>query len=385
MEYPRRILVLMQLLIVTAALAVVPLCAQQIIHHPNNSDPLEGRWAWAWKEVAIRKPANGFWIGYGIQRWMGEHSLIGSFWDDSGDRDVSLHELLYGQKESQTLSDDEEGLRRGTERALAKRSGRPYVEPKLLKGIAILLAYGSAGDEPMQPRKIVICNLSASVDLHEHPLLWLGSSHDEESVAFLRNMFDQPHTERIRESLVFAISLHDSSDRALRFLRDVLTGGESERIRGSAAFFLGERDREEDVTLLVKLATHDASRRVRGQAVFGLSRMQSDVAVEALIELAKHCERKDVREKAIFWIGQKASDRALGTLKEIAFSDDETGIQRQAVFALSRLKNADGVKELIEIAKSHKSSQIRREAMFWLGRSDDPRAFDFLVQMVRRK
>jgi HEAT repeat protein len=385
MEYSRRILVLMQLLIVTAALAVVPLCAQQIIHHPNNLDPLEGRWAWAWKEVAIRKPANGFWIGYGIQRWMGQHSLIGSFRDDSGDRDVSLHELLYGQKESLTVSGGEESLRREAEKVLERRSGHKYMEPKVLKGVAMLFGYGSDADEPTQPRKIVVCNLSTSPDLQNRPLFWLGRSRDGESVAFLRNMFDQPHTERIRESLVFAISLHDSSDRALRFLRDVLTGGESERIRGSAAFFLGERDHEEDVTLLVKLATHDASRRVRDQSVFGLSRMQSDVAVEALIELAKHCERKDVREKAIFWIGQKASDRALVTLKEIAFSDDETGIQRQAVFALSRLKNDDGVKELIEIAKSHKSSQIRREAMFWLGRSDDPRAFDFLVRMIRRK
>jgi len=385
MEYFRRIFALTQLLVLAAALVVVPLCAQQIIYHPKNSDPLEGRWAWAWREVASRKLPDGFWIGYGIQRWMGEHSLIGSFRDDSGYRDVSLHELLYGQRESLTVSGGEESLRREAEKALERRSGRNYVEPKVLKGVAILFGYGAGGDEPMQPRKVVVCNLSTSVDLQDHPLLWPGHSQDDESVVFLENMFDQPHTEKLGENLVFAISLHDSSECALKFLREILVGGEGEKVRGSAAFFLGERDRKEDVPLLAKVATHDLSREVRDQALFGLSRMGSDAAIEALIDLAKRAERKDVREKAIFWIRQKASDRAVDTLRDIAYSDDETGVQRQAVFALSRLKNGDAVMVLIEIAKSHKNPQIRREAIFWLGRSDDPRAFDFLVQMVRRK
>jgi hypothetical protein len=385
MEYFRRISALTSLLVPAAALAIVPLRAQQIIHHPKNSDPLEAKWDCAWKEVASRKLSDGFWVGYGIQRWMGEHSFIGSFGDHSGYRDVSLHELLYGQKESLILSDEEASVRREAERDLEKRSGRKYAERKVLKGVAILFCYDSGQGEPMQPRRIVVCNLSTSVDRQVRPLLWLGSSRDDESVVFLERMFGDTHSDKMKESLVFAISLHDSSDQALKFVRDVLAGSESEKVRGSAAFFLSERDHEVDIPLMVKVATHDPSQRVRDQAVFGLSRMESDAAVEALIDLARHAERKDVREKAIFWVSQNASDRVVGTLKDIAFNDDETGVQRQALFALSRLKNADGVKELIEIAKCHRNPQIRREAMFWLGRSDDPRAFDFLVEMVRRK
>ena len=384
MPHLRRILRFAQLIIPVVFIGTVPAFAQRIIRCPQNADPLEAKWDWAWREIARAKSPHGFWIGYGIQRWMGETSFIGSFVSDASSRDVSLHELLYGQKESLTISESEESLREAAERALQATHGRRRVEPKVLKGVAILFAYASAQDEPMQPRKIVICNLSTTVDLHDHPLLWLGSSHDEESVAFLENMFDQPHTEKIRENLVFAISIHDSSERALQFLRNVLVGGESEKVRGTAAFFLGQRDRKEDVNLLVKVATHDASKRVRDQAVFGLSRMESDAAVDALIDLAKHAERKDVREKAIFWIAQEASDRVARTLKGIIFSDDETGIQRQAVFALSRMRGEDGVAELIEIAKTHKNPQIRREALFWLGRSKDPRAFDFLVKTVRQ-
>jgi hypothetical protein len=381
----RRILRFTHLILPAVFIGIVSAFAQQVVRCPRNSDPLEAKWGWAWKEVARVSPSSGFWIGYGIQRWMGENSFIGSFESDAGSRDVSLHELLYGQKESLTIPGTEGSLREAAGRALQAANGRATVEPKELKGVAILFAYGSSQDEPMQPRKIVICNLSTSVDLQDRPLLWMGSSHDEESVAFLENMFDQPHTEKIRENLVFAISIHDSSEQALKFLRNVLVGSESERVRGSAAFFLGEHDRTEDVPLLVKVATHDPSRRVRDQAVFGLSRMESDAALEALIELAKHADKKDVREKAIFWIAEKASDRVAKTLKDIIFSDDETGIQRQAVFALSRMKSEDSVAELIAIAKSHKNPQIRREALFWLGRSKDPRAFDFLVKVVRQR
>jgi len=384
MTHFRRIAILARLL-TPIALAVVPLFAQQIIHHPKNSDPLTRKWAWAWSEAADRNVSDGFWVGYGIQRWMGENSFIGSFAGSASSRDVSLHELLYGQKESLTFSDDEESIRREAERALNKRSGHKYTEPTVLKGVAILFGYEASRDEPMQPRTMVVCNLSTSVDLQDRPLLWLRRSQEEESVSFLEDMFDQPHTEKMRESLVFAISIHDRSARAVKFLRAVVVGNESERVRGSAAFFLGERDEKEDVPLLVMVATRDSSRRVRDQALFGLSRMESEEAVEALIDLARRAERIEVREKAMFWLAQRASDRAVGTLRDIAFNDGETGIQRQAVFALTRLTSADGIKELIEIATSHRNPQIRREAIFWLGRSDDPRAFEFLVQMVQRK
>jgi hypothetical protein len=111
MGYFCRLFSLTYSLVPATALAIVSLCAQQIIPHPKNSDPLEAKWAWAWREVAGGKLSHGFWVGYGTQRWMSERFFIGSFGDHSGYRDVSLRELLYGQKESLTLSDEGESVR----------------------------------------------------------------------------------------------------------------------------------------------------------------------------------------------------------------------------------------------------------------------------------
>jgi HEAT repeat protein len=45
----------------------------------------------------------------------------------------------------------------------------------------------------------------------------------------------------------------------------------------------------------------------------------------------------------------------------------------------------EGVPLLIKYAKTHKDPRVRKQAIFWLGESRDPRALDFLEQVVLGK
>ena len=382
MQLLRRLFV--SLMTVALSISCATLFAQPVIHHPSSLQSLESKWRWALKEVSDQKLQKGVWIGYAIQRWMGKNSTIGSFDAVSGRTDSSLHERIYGQREEQGDEIGEESVRHEAKRAL-ERANDERSEEKIPKGIAILFGFDPPPGDFTQPRKIVVANLSMSIDLSDRPLIWLGRAQDEESVLFLEQFFINVKSIKLKERLLFAISIHDSSERAQKILRDLVVQSDHERLRASAAFFLGERNRDEDISLLQKVILHDRSREVREKAVFGLSRMESDAAVDALIALARHGEETDMKEKALFWLSEKASERVVPTLREIAAGDQEIEIQRQAVFALSRLKHGDGVKELIEIAKNHKVPEIRRQAIFWLGRSEDDRAIDFLVELVRRK
>jgi len=39
---------------------------------------------------------------------------------------------------------------------------------------------------------------------------------------------------------------------------------------------------------------------------------------------------------------------------------------------------------LMNVAKTEKDKDLRQKAIFWLGQSDDPRAADFLLDLIRR-
>lgn len=364
--------------------------SQEVIHHSENSESLEQRWNWAFKEAASKKFSTGFWIGYGITRLMGEHSHIGSFSMMSGrieQRGVSLHELLYGQKEYTDGDEesDEETVKKEAERSLKRSRGEKYYEKKVEKGVAILFGYSSTDRKFEEPQKIVVSNLSLTVDLGERPLIWLGSADQNEAVGFLQVVYSKIGSVNFKERLLHAISIHENSAKSLPFLRNVLTGEESDKLRSQAAFLVGERNHDEDIALLLKVIDTDRSSQVREQAIFGLSRIGSDAATDALVNLTKEAENKQVRSKAIFWLSQKASEKVIPTLKNVIEKDSDVQVQREAVFALSRIKGGDGVNELIIIAKSHQSPEVRRQAIFWLGQSKDPRALEALVEMVKKK
>jgi HEAT repeat protein len=71
-------------------------------------------------------------------------------------------------------------------------------------------------------------------------------------------------------------------------------------------------------------------------------------------------------------------------IKASAENDPETSVKKQAVFALSQLPKSEGVPLLIELAKSNRNAVVRKQAIFWLGQSRDPRALDFLEEILTK-
>jgi HEAT repeat protein len=48
------------------------------------------------------------------------------------------------------------------------------------------------------------------------------------------------------------------------------------------------------------------------------------------------------------------------------------------------MKNGEGVPLLINLAKTNKNPVVRKEAVRWLGMTNDPRALDFLEEILTR-
>ena len=352
-------------LILVVALAPAMVQAQRVNQHPQPEEALGQKWQWAEEQARQDDDARrGYWIGYSVERLMGENSFIGS-WHSRGGR-TTLHEVLYGEKPEFDFRD-----RRGDDRM----SGR-----KVVKEVAVLFAFDADGAEPSEIR---VTNVSGHVDFDGRPLFWLGGAEDGESLDFVQQQYRRARSDDHKEDLVMAVAIHDAADRVVPILTDILTGDDATDVRESAAFWISQQDDDRALGILRRAAENDRSHDVREQAVFGISQVERPDATEALIDLARNGPH-DIRENAIFWLGQKASDRAVEALGEVVNDDDgDTEVQKQAVFSISQLPADQSVPLLIEIAHTHAKAKIRKQAIFWLGQTDDPRALEALIEMAR--
>jgi len=341
--------------------------AQEVARHPDSSQPLNQSWDWAMKQSSQSQFKKGYWIGYSIKRLMEENSTIGSMHIKNGwvyrGPGKSLSELIYGMELPLEVSTHSE-----------EKSYR-----KVEKEVEIFLGFTEGRDLT----KIHESTFSLSVDFKRLPLLWLGEANDEQSLVLLERLYRQASSSKIKEELISAVGLHDISAQRRTFLAKILAGDETAEVRKQAAFWLGQNDDPEALAILKQTAKSDRSNEVRKQAVFAMSQMHLKESEDTLIELAQNPNDRDTRKEALFWLAQTAAERAVALLKDTIQKDADTEIQKQAIFALTLLSDHQGIPVLIDVAKNHRNPAVRKEAIFWLGQSEDSRATEALLKLVR--
>jgi HEAT repeat protein len=206
----------------------------------------------------------------------------------------------------------------------------------------------------------------------------------EESVSYLAALLKRNGERSKKEAnhLVSAIGMHRASNMTST-LEKIIHGDLEEDTRGHAAFWLGMKGGAAGRKVLVDLLDRDASKRVQEQAVAGIAQDHSRESIDALLKLARRHEKPSVRKHAIFWLGQIAGDRMEDEL-EAATEDEDEDVKEMAVFAISQLPKEQAIPSLINLVKTHKSPSVRHRAIFWLGQSGDPRALDFIEEVLTR-
>ena len=204
----------------------------------------------------------------------------------------------------------------------------------------------------------------------------------QESVRFLVTLLDGGFNEDESQHAIAAISMHKAPN-AIPTLEQIITSSKSEETRGHAAFWLGMTGGDRARVFLKNLIDESPSEELREKAVAGIAQDESDAAANLLLSLARNHASAAVRKDALFWLGQKAGEKVAGELEE-ATEDPDEEVREMAVFSISRLPKEQSVPKLIELARKHKSRGVREQAMFWLGQSGDPRALDFIEEILTR-
>ncbi len=133
---------------------------------------------------------------------------------------------------------------------------------------------------------------------------------------------------------------------------------------------------------LLDVAAHGEAKVAR-HAVFPASLADGVEVWPKLLALARDESRPtEVRRDATFWLAQQAATAATKGLTDIVENDGDRQVRRSAIFALSQRPAEEGVPALMAIARGNRDPEMRRQAIFWLGQSHDPRALEFLRQIL---
>jgi hypothetical protein len=367
-----------------AGAAAVGQPPQQVVRHSQSGDPLSARMEWAFKEATRCGYNDGFWTAYSIRRLMSQDSSIGTF-RSSSRMEATLQEIISGEKPDSPMPWREGSIQSRARQVIddLEKADRP--EKKVWKDVAILVRYENPASAV---ERVSLSCFNLSFDLEGRPLIWLGETDDEESLAWLKKVYPESKTVECKKQVLAAVGIHESPAAVIPILASVLKSQETAELRKNAAFWLGQQNDQKAYEILLQTAKTDRSGEVREGAVFAISQVELEVSVDGLIDLARRAPDQGVRKQAVFWLGQKASLKAAGALEDFAFDSRETKIQEQAVFALSQLPGRAGLDALIKVAKTHPNASLRKKAVFWLSEChdpSDPRALNALIEIIKGK
>jgi tetratricopeptide (TPR) repeat protein len=157
----------------------------------------------------------------------------------------------------------------------------------------------------------------APQELREQAIFWLGQHKGAENQAFLRNLFPRLDNQDLKEKVLFAVSQSRDSDNA-RWLLDVaLNERESIEIRKKALFSAGQ-SRGAPTADFAALYDRVQDREIKNQLILVFSQRSRDpVAMDKLFAIAKNDPDRELRKSAIFWIGQSRDPRAVQFLQDL--------------------------------------------------------------------
>lgn len=357
--------------------------AETVIPSLQQNLPLNQRWDWAKKEALNQNFGKGYWIGYSIQRWMGEREyfITGSNmnFDNLRNGRPSLSEVILGKKEPGLPEEpDDQKVKRAATQALADLENSKSKERQVLKDIAVLVEFRSG--QSKEPDDFAMLNMSLSTDLEKRPILWLGRAEDGESLTLLQQLYQKSSSDKLKEDLIHCISSHANFALVLPFLQKILFSDAPDKLRSAAAIGMGEQDSEEAVPILLGVSKNDRSSSVRDDALNGLAEIDLPSARAALMELAKTGKTKQLREDALYRIAENASPKEVAEIKGILMNDPDREVQEAALYALAELE--DATPTLIQVARTHTKRDLREAALYALAENGSKDAIATLNQIA---
>jgi HEAT repeat protein len=229
------------------------------------------------------------------------------------------------------------------------------------------------------------------LDFASLPLYWLEGVNPEQSVSLLADLAQKGNSDAeetgyrhdLSHQAVMAIAMHDVP-AADQVLEKLIQPNQPLSLRQNVAFWLGVERSKSGLDLLRRYGVHDKDERFREKVTFAISQNKDPEAIKDLIGMARSDPSGEVRGQALFWLAQIGGRKEAAEITNSIANDPDTEVKKKAVFALSQIHNGEGVPLLIQVARTNPNPAVRKQAFFWLGQSRDPRALDFIEEVLTK-
>ena len=232
---------------------------------------------------------------------------------------------------------------------------------------------------------LAVNNPDPSDDVREAAVFALSQVRSPEATAALEQILTTSDDVDMQEQALFALS-QGNSPRAGQILRDYASNPNVDSdLRETAIFWVGQRGGEETFDFLDQIFRSTTDQDVKEAVAFAMTQSGDDRVSDWLLErVMDPSESDDTRENALFWYGQQSDGVSVATLMDLYRAVDGD-LKESVLFSLSQRQGDDEALEaLIEIARTEEDPDIVENALFWLGQSDDPRAAEVLLEIIRR-
>ena len=143
--------------------------------------------------------------------------------------------------------------------------------------------------------------------------VWLNGVEADDSVRVLTDVARRGDARHLRDSAVFAISVHQTNAATLALVG--LAGPSNDlSLREKAAFWLANQRGQDGLAAIQRFAREDSDPKFREKLAFDLTLSKDPAALNELIRMAHEDASPQVRKQAQFWMankGRQESNRRL--------------------------------------------------------------------------
>lgn len=219
-------------------------------------------------------------------------------------------------------------------------------------------------------------------EVREQAVFWL--SQVPGSTGLLEQILKGNADKDIKEKALFSIS-QQNDPRAQQILRDFASReSEDSDLRESAIFQLGQRRSTENTEFLRALYSRLTNEDLKDKVMFSLSQQRGVGNEQWLMNIVVNPkESVELRKKALF----SASQAGVATSELVSLYNrlPDSEVKDHMIFVLSqRPRDPAAMDKMFDIAKNEKDPDLRKKAIFWLGQSRDPRAQQFLIDLINK-
>ena len=221
-------------------------------------------------------------------------------------------------------------------------------------------------------------------EVREQAVFWLSQVGSAKATSALDSILLNSSNPDLQKKAVFALS-QINSPQAAQMLRD-----EAERAsapveaRADAIFWLSQQGRGENAAYLRALYGRLNDDDLKDKTIFSISQIGGADNVNWLMDLAANeQEPVEMRKKALFWAGQ-SNEVSLDRLTGLYDRMKDRDMKEQMIFVYSQRHEGQALDKLIDIARHETDPELRKKAIFWIGQSRDPKAAQYLQEVINQ-